>query len=98
MVLPTLVLVREALRHAVRHEFEQVLLADAKEIGLLVQELYPDSDRIHHALERKDQGHALSGWFVELYDGDGQLLWASAYTVEDEPAGLADGRPAFRDV
>src|SRR4051812_10595138 len=77
LVLITLVGVREGVRRALLAEVTEVLDEDLLEIGLAVGRFAPDLRPLYEELARKAQGHARHGWFVQLVDTDGRLLWAS---------------------
>jgi heavy metal sensor kinase len=78
MVLPTLIVVREALRHTLRHELDQLLLEDVLEVDLLTRRLQDSPEELHQELTLKARGHAHRGWFVQLFDADGGLAWQTA--------------------
>ena len=81
MVLVTMAAVRQLVWPRLQHDFDQVLVEDTVEIGLAIKQLYPDKrDQLLLALERLVLGHEYRAWFVELYDADRQLLWASRTT------------------
>lgn len=75
MVLPTLIGVREAMRHTLRHELDQLLLEDALEVDLLVRQLQNSPEELHQELTLQARGHAHRGWFVQLFDAEGGLVW-----------------------
>src|SRR5262245_63543181 len=74
MVVPALALVREGLRHRLLQDFDQLLREDAEEIKLAVQQLGPDLKPVLQEMDRKAQGHAHRGWFVQFCDDRGRLL------------------------
>lgn len=82
MVIPTLVAAREGLRYALIHEFDQVLEEDALEIGLALQRFYPNLTPLYDELNRKAEGHAHHGWFVQLLGASGGVLWTSKNAPE----------------
>jgi signal transduction histidine kinase len=78
MVFLTMVTVREVVRRTIQYEFDRGLTESAVEIGLAVRQFYPDHrDRLITALENKVQGHADRSWFVQLFEQDGDMIWAS---------------------
>src|SRR5262245_3025752 len=77
MVVPTLVGVREYLLYALRQEFDRILEEDTLEVRLALAQYYPDWDKFYQAMDRKSQGHAHHGWFVQLFEPDGRPVWAS---------------------
>jgi len=85
MVIPTLFAVREGLRQTLFRELDQALAEDLLEVELAVKDSRADLSRARAMLERKAQGHALHGWFVELFDAeDGTLQWASSRRPTEE--------------
>jgi signal transduction histidine kinase len=90
MVAVALFAVREGLRRVLWHEFDQILLEDTAEIGLAVREFGTHLEPLYEELERKAKGHAQHGWFVQMLDGQGKVLWASRGAPALElPAGAA---------
>src|SRR5437870_193319 len=72
MVIPTLVAVRESMRHSLTNELDKLLKEDTVEVGLAIRQFYPDWERLYRALDRKARGHAQHGWFVQLFDARGE--------------------------
>lgn len=97
MVLPTLIGVRETLRHTLREELDQLLREDVLEVDLLLHQLQNSAEELHQELNLKARGHAHRGWFVQLFNAAGGLVWQS-----DVPEGLElppyAGREAQTDV
>jgi heavy metal sensor kinase len=85
MVLPTLVVVRETLRHTLRHELDQLLREDVLEVDLLARQLRDSPEELRQELTLKARSHAHRGWFVQLFDGDGGLVWQAATPEIDLP-------------
>lgn len=83
IVIATLVALREGLRLGLTFEAEQVLVQDADEIALDVQQSYPDHEQIHQEMDRKAIGHAPRRMFVQLFDPQGDLLWSSVHTPDN---------------
>lgn len=83
-VVGTLIGVREALRFALRHEIDQLLLEDALQIDLTIEELYPRIDEIKAEMDRMAVGHAQRGMFVELLEGDDKVVWSSDKTPSEQ--------------
>jgi heavy metal sensor kinase len=74
----TLVALREGVRFTLLHELDSLLLEDVREIDLSISALdYPQSTELLAELDRKAQGHAQHGWFVQLLDEQGDVVWAS---------------------
>lgn len=71
----TLIGVREALRLALLKETNQLLLDDALEMRLTVQEFLPNLEQVEHELQRKVSTHAHRGLFVQLLDREGGVQW-----------------------
>jgi len=77
--------VRQGVRWAVFHEIDQMLVEEAREISLSIQDAKANEFwQLEEELSRKSLGHQQHGWFAELYDTDENLLWAS----EDAPEEL----------
>jgi signal transduction histidine kinase len=76
--LGILIAVREGVRLTLIAELDQVLREDLKEIQLYFQ---GPSDYnwalLQEELDRKSSGHDFHGWFVQFYDDQGQVAWAS---------------------
>jgi hypothetical protein len=75
VVVFTLIGVREALRLALLKEIDQLLVEDAAEMRLTIQELSGDISRVEHELERKVDTHAHRGLFVQLLDKSDKVRW-----------------------
>lgn len=82
MVVATLVGVREGLRLSLLHETDELLLEDALEIRLTVEQLSPDLDRIQREINRKAESHTHRGLYVRLYDVADKPVWASVNAPE----------------
>jgi heavy metal sensor kinase len=76
-VLATLWWVREELRLFLWKEADEQLLSDASEVKATIEQLYPDVDRIHNALERKAVTHSQRGLHFRIFDEHDTLLWTS---------------------
>lgn len=76
--LGILIAVREGVRLTLVAELDQVLREDLKEIQLYFQSP-GDNDwaLLQEDLDRKASGHDFHGWFVQFYDAQGKLTWAS---------------------
>jgi heavy metal sensor kinase len=74
IVVVTLFSVREALRFTLMSENDQLLLHDAVEVTLAVEQFYPDLGQIHDEMERKAQGHLDRRLFVQLVDAQGKVV------------------------
>jgi len=78
IALVMLVGVRQGVRWAVFHEIDQMLQEEAREISLSIQDAKANEFRqLEEELSRKSLGHQQHGWFAELFDKQGQLIWAS---------------------
>src|SRR5271166_1202889 len=77
MVIPTLVAAREGLKRVLQNEFDKALREDLQEIRLAVRQFSSDPDKLQRMLTRKAAGHAHREWFVQLFDANGNLVWAS---------------------
>jgi two-component system, OmpR family, heavy metal sensor histidine kinase CusS len=88
MVIPTLVGAREGLKRVLQHEFDKVLREDLQEIRLAVRQFSSDPDWLQRMLARKAAGHAHREWFVQLFNANGKMVWASDASPDlDLPAG-----------
>ncbi|MBI5761724.1 MAG: HAMP domain-containing histidine kinase [Planctomycetales bacterium] len=81
MVVATLIGVREGLRLSLLHETDELLLEDALEVRLTVEQA-DDLDHIHQELDRKAQSHTHRGLYVRLYDRRDNAIWASVNSPE----------------
>jgi heavy metal sensor kinase len=77
MVVATLVGVREGLRLSLLHETDELLLEDAVEVRLTIEQLSPDVDQIQKELDRMAQSHTHRGLFVQALDRSGIVIWSS---------------------
>jgi heavy metal sensor kinase len=77
MVVATLVAVREGLRFSLLRDTDELLVEDAEEVRLTVEQLTPDVEQIQRELDRMAQSHAHRGLFVQAFDRYGRLLWSS---------------------
>jgi heavy metal sensor kinase len=77
LVALALFIVREGVRQTLLHELDRILIEDTMEIGLAVQRFAPELPPVYEELERKAEGHAQHGWFVQVCDERGRVLWAS---------------------
>lgn len=78
-VVVALVAVREGLRYYLLVEKDADLDDEVKEILLIVENSYPDREKVIAALERKDEAHQEHGWHIRWLDEDGKTtLWASS--------------------
>src|SRR4051794_11051934 len=80
--LATLMGLREGLRLTLLHELDQQLAEDAQEVNLVLAEHADDPPRLQEVIDRKAQSHVPHGWFVQIYDGEGRLRWASSGTPD----------------
>jgi heavy metal sensor kinase len=108
--LATLVGVRHGVRVTILNEMDQILIEDLYEIeykladaGIKATELNPGTQpslsaatrRLLDDLNRKARGHEQHGWFVQLQDETGRLLWSSENSPEKNlhEHGRADFQP-----
>ncbi|MGE3775998.1 MAG: histidine kinase dimerization/phospho-acceptor domain-containing protein, partial [Pirellulaceae bacterium] len=76
--LVTLIGLREGVRLTLLAELDRLLIEDVREIDLSIKELdYPRSAALFDELDRKARGHAQHGWFVQLIQRDGKVVWSS---------------------
>jgi heavy metal sensor kinase len=80
MSIAALGAVREGVRLAMLHETDMMLVDDAREVELTVEEFYPDVEHIIHELQRKARTHKDIGLYIAMYDADGSLKWSSEST------------------
>lgn len=80
--LAALVAVRAAVRLTIQLEHDDILKEETAEIGLAIQQYYPNVSEIERELRRKADSHADHDWFVQWFNGEGQLLWTSDNTPE----------------
>src|SRR6185369_16458177 len=69
--------IREGLRLTLLREADESLREDVLELGLAIEQLYPDIRAIRGEMDRKALGHADRGFFVQLIDPEGHLMWSS---------------------
>jgi signal transduction histidine kinase len=79
MVVVTLAAVRESLRFTLRHEADTQLKDDAREIRLMVEELYPARHAIFEELDRKAVTHTHRSLYVRVFDEEQRLLWSTPH-------------------
>lgn len=75
-----LLAVREGVRRTLVRELDEVLKEDVREIELFLQSPRYDWLAMTEELSRKAEGHDFHRWFVQFYDANGQLSWASLHT------------------
>ncbi|MBX3441132.1 MAG: HAMP domain-containing protein [Planctomyces sp.] len=94
--LVTLAVLRQGVMWALLHEADKVLAEDISEIELALRDTpRGEFDSVLGELERKAAGHQHHGWFVELRDSAGRILWASRATSAAEPG---DDRSVVREI
>jgi len=76
-VIATLFGVREALRLTLQSENDYLLRDDSNEVLLAVDRFHPNQADIFDEMDRKALGHRDRDLFVQLFDGEGRLLWSS---------------------
>ncbi|MBY0522019.1 MAG: HAMP domain-containing histidine kinase [Gemmataceae bacterium] len=98
MVIPTLVGVRAVLSHLLLQEFDELLREDGVEIGLALRQSPRQWDVLYQEMERKAQGHVHRGWFVQLFDAEGRIIWSSQNTPAEGLPTLASTRMATQQA
>src|ERR1043165_3161175 len=76
-VILTLIGVREALRLTLLHETDQVLLDDAHEVALAIEQLYPNMPELFVEMDRKVLGHVDRNQFLQVLDHHGHPIYSS---------------------
>ncbi|MDZ4782226.1 MAG: ATP-binding protein [Planctomycetia bacterium] len=97
----TLLGLRAGVRLAIVNEIDGVLIEDVREIEFALDDAGATAEGIRAAatsgatgqvaallatLERKDRGHEQHGWFAQLFDGEGNLVWASEHAPTEVSA------------
>ncbi|TWT40752.1 sensor histidine kinase [Botrimarina hoheduenensis] len=78
---------RRSIHWAMSSEIDRGLVEDARELGLILQELGPQGlEPVSDELRRKATGHAQHRWFVRLWDEDEKILWQSELADEAPPS------------
>jgi heavy metal sensor kinase len=77
MVVITLAAVRESLRITLRYEADTQLKDDAREIRLMLEELYPRTDVIFEELDRKAITHTHRSLYVRVLDEQQRVVWST---------------------
>ncbi|MFM2096636.1 MAG: hypothetical protein RIS70_3760 [Planctomycetota bacterium] len=79
-VLATLLGMRQGLYYALIAELDVILLEDARELQLALNDLnYPESTEIYSEMSRKAEAHELRDWYVRfLNPTTNTQLWASS--------------------
>ncbi len=72
-----MIAVREGMRLTLLNDTFGVLRDEIQELELAIRELHPDAAAIRNEFERKAEGHREHGWFVELLDQTGAVVWKS---------------------
>jgi len=95
--LITLVVLRQGVRWAILREMDQILIEDINEVALELDELpAAELDLVKANLLRKATGHKHHDWFVQLFDENDRLIWASAAIPGMElPLGPAKRDPPY---
>ena len=73
----TIVVVHQATRWELIHSLDELLIEDAEEIQLALQDLPVESSEFQGELNRKAIGHRRHEWFVKLLTDNSELVWAS---------------------
>lgn len=83
----TLVGLRQGVQWALLREVDQVLVEDAQEIALALENATPeDLPGLQEELLRKAVGHKQRGWYVKLYTADDDIVWATPGAPDETPA------------
>jgi len=85
LVIVTFVMVRQFFGRAIRNDFNQKLLADLALVKSDLAEFADHDEKLHAALNKKVLLHPFQQWFVELFDQEGKLLWATPSAPSMEP-------------
>jgi heavy metal sensor kinase len=95
--LITLVVLRQGVRWAILREMDQILIEDINEVALELDELpAAELNLVKANLLRKATGHKHHDWFVQLFDENDRLIWASAAIPGMEfPLGPAKRDPPY---
>lgn len=94
--LVTLIGLRQGVSWALLRELDQVLLDDAQDIGTLIERTPSNEERqLRDDLDRMATSHQHHGWYVKLFDGAGQQVWATkdARPKLPHPSFAADRKP-----
>lgn len=78
-VVLTLFALREALRLTLLHETDQVLLDDAREVALTIEQLYPNLSDAFREMNRKVLGHVDRQLFLAVLDENGRTIYTSGH-------------------
>jgi two-component system, OmpR family, heavy metal sensor histidine kinase CusS len=73
----TIVSVHQATRWALVHSLDELLLEDAEEVRLALNDLRYEESNFRNELNRKAIGHRRHEWFVKLLDEQGRVIWGS---------------------
>ncbi|MBI3407319.1 MAG: HAMP domain-containing protein [Planctomycetes bacterium] len=76
ITLAALLTVHQFVYNTLLNEFDQRLKDDIGEVASSIRQ-NPIGPDLHHALNVKARNHSLRGWFVQLYDADHNLIWAT---------------------
>jgi heavy metal sensor kinase len=93
--LAALLALREGARYTLQQEADSLLREETLELALAVEQLHPDWDAIHEEFERKAEGHAQHGWFVQLLDAAGKPVWESPNAPAPIGQGPAPDEPSL---
>lgn len=64
-------------RGALYRETDAVLLGNVREVGIAINDLYPDLDAVIAELQRRAEANAERAWFTHLLTEDGTTIWKS---------------------
>lgn len=73
----TLASLREGVRYALYHELDQLHVEDSQQIALMLKERPIDYADLYQSLQQHADGHRQHGWFVVLFNENGQVQWSS---------------------
>lgn len=98
-VIVALIGVREGLRFYLIKELDDVLNDEVQELLLVIQESYPDRQRIVDAMRRKSEVHAVHGWHIRWLNEDrSRTLWVSEQNAPAEPLNELESERSNRSI
>jgi two-component system, OmpR family, heavy metal sensor histidine kinase CusS len=81
-----MLVLRQGVRWAILHEMDQILIEDLDEVSLAIAALQDAPlDTLSDDLRRKAVGHQHHGWFVQLMNARGEVVWQSTAAKGELP-------------